>query len=243
VTAPPAAPAGPPPRRRTARGDGGRLRTEILTAATELLDETGDEGAVTLRAVARRVGVSAPALYTHFDDRQEILLAVVRGAFAELAQVLATAGPPPDGPGTTTPAETDDADAAGGGGAARAAAHLRAVCGAYLAFAAERPQRYRVMFGGLWSAQGAVEEAALSAEEATALGRDALVVLVEALQACVDAGASTSAHAPTDAVALWVGLHGLAHQRAVAPGFPWPPGIDDRLVATLARLTAPAPAR
>jgi len=69
----PAISSSPPSSRRL-----GLLRAEVLTAATELLDESGDEGAVTLRAVARRVGVSAPAPCTRFDDRQEILLAVGR---------------------------------------------------------------------------------------------------------------------------------------------------------------------
>jgi hypothetical protein len=33
-----------------------------------------------------------------------------------------------------------------------------------------------------------------------------------------------------------VGLHGLAHQRALIPDFPWPPDITERLVTALAHL-------
>ena len=40
-------------------------------------------------------------------------------------------------------------------------------------------------------------------------------------------------------MALWLGLHGLAHQRAVLPHFPWPAGIADGLVERLALLDAP----
>jgi hypothetical protein len=40
-----------------------------------------------------------------------------------------------------------------------------------------------------------------------------------------------------DAVALWVGLHGLAHQQSVAASFPWPADIAERLITTLAHLT------
>ncbi|MEK8171797.1 hypothetical protein NKH77_27815 [Streptomyces sp. M19] len=40
--------------------EGGRLREEIIDAAAELLDETGDQHAVTLRSVARRVGIATP---------------------------------------------------------------------------------------------------------------------------------------------------------------------------------------
>ena len=39
------------------------------------------------------------------------------------------------------------------------------------------------------------------------------------------------------ATVLWVGLHGLAHQRLVAPGYPWPPDVEDRLVAALTGLS------
>jgi AcrR family transcriptional regulator len=202
-------------RTRNRRGEGARLRTDILAAAAELLDETGDEQAVTLRAVARRVGISAPSIYSHFADRQAILFALAQTAFAELTEQLSAAG-----------------------GGEDVVARLRAVCAAYLDFAATRPQRYRVMFGGLWNAAGAVAEAAITAEEATTLGRPALLVLTDALAGCVAAGRSTSTDPGADAVALWLGLHGLAHQRAVAPAFPWPAGITRRLIDPLAHLTS-----
>ena len=35
----------------------------------------------------------------------------------------------------------------------------------------------------------------------------------------------------------WLGLHGLARQRAVAPNFVWPPDIAERVVTALAHLT------
>ncbi|GAA2848573.1 TetR family transcriptional regulator [Actinoplanes cyaneus] len=210
------------PRARNRRGEGGRLRAEIVTAAAELLDESGNEQAVTLRAVARRIGISAPSIYAHFPDRQAILLAVVQDAFAELTEALrATTG---TGNGT---------DSTGEG----AVAGLRAACTAYLDFAATRPQRYRVMFGGLWNGGVAVDDAAVSAAEVTELGQEALAVLVDALDACVAAGGSASTDTPADAIALWLGLHGLAHQRSVAPAFPWPADIAERLIASLARLT------
>jgi AcrR family transcriptional regulator len=208
-------PAATGPRERNRRGQGGRLRADIVTAAAELLDEAGNEQAVTLRAVARRIGIAAPSIYAHFPDRQAIMLAVVQDAFAELTEALRA----------TTDAETGT-DSAGGEGAV---ARLHAACAAYLDFAATRPQRYRVMFGGLWNGGAAVDNAEVSAAEVTELGQEALAVLVAALDACVAAGSSTSA--------LWLGLHGLAHQRSVAAGFPWPADIAERLIASLAHLT------
>src|SRR5258706_280445 len=64
----------------------------------------------------------------------------------------------------------------------------------------------------------------------------ALPVRAGSLAACVEAGRSTSTGPYADAVALWLGLHGLAHQRALATSFPWPNDITDRLIDPLARL-------
>jgi AcrR family transcriptional regulator len=205
----------PRPRERNRRGEGGRLRADIVAAATALLDETGAEQSVTLRAVARRAGITAPAIYGHFADREAILLAVVQQAFAELGDALAGADGSPGGP----------------------AAQLRAVAEAYLDFAATRPQRYRVMFGGVWNAGAALESASVTPADLYELGQDALAVLLDALRACVAAGCSTSDDPAADAVALWLGLHGLAHQRAVTAAFPWPADIAARLVDSLAHLT------
>ncbi len=187
---------------------------DILRGAAELLD-AGQEQAVTLRAVARQVGIAAPSIYRHFPDRESILLAVVEQAFAELTEQLQAAQ-----------------SAAGSGPVAR----LEAVCAAYLDFAQRRPQHYHVMFGGVWDATDAVRAGAVSHTDAVALGQDALTVIVEALQGCADVGASASTDPVGDAVALWVALHGLAHQRAVIPRFPWPAGIADRVVQRLAQL-------
>jgi AcrR family transcriptional regulator len=101
---------------RNRRGEGGRLREEIIAAATTLLERTGSEDSITLRGVAREAGVAAPSIYAHFADRDEIVNAVVARAFAELDEALAGAG------------------------------GLRGLCEAYLTFAAERPHRYRVAF-------------------------------------------------------------------------------------------------
>jgi AcrR family transcriptional regulator len=204
----------PGPRERNRRGEGGRLRAEILRAATELLDEAGTEQAVTLRAVARRAGITAPAIYGHFANREAILLAVVQDAFAELGDALHALDGSPGGP----------------------AEHLRAVCAAYLDFAATRPQRYRVMFDGLWNAGAALESATVTPQEVLELGQDALSVLMTALSGCVEAGLSTSDDVAADTVGLWLGLHGLAHQRAVTAAFPWPADIAARLVDALAHL-------
>lgn len=63
-------------RTRARPGEGQLLREEILLAAAALLDEAGDESALTLRAVAARTGVSTPAVYRHFEDKSALIAAV-----------------------------------------------------------------------------------------------------------------------------------------------------------------------
>jgi AcrR family transcriptional regulator len=203
------------PRSRNRRGEGALLRTDIQAAAADLLAETGNEQAVTLRAVARRIGISAPSIYRHFADRHAILLAIAADAFTELANQLGE---------RTAAAEPDPV------------AMLRAGCRAYLDFAVTQPQLYKIMFGGLWSTSEGIQAESFTMAEVTALGQDALRVLIGSLAACVEAGASTSTDPAADAVALWLGLHGLAHQRTVAPAFPWPPDIVERIITALAHL-------
>ncbi|MFD0416640.1 TetR/AcrR family transcriptional regulator [Streptomyces sp. NPDC127108] len=201
-------------RARNRRGEGGRLRAEIIDAASDLLDETGDQHAVTLRSVARRVGVSTPSIYRHFPDHAAVMLAVVQRQFAGLERLLRAA-----------------VEQAGDDPRQR----LLAVCDTYLDFARHHPSRYRTMFGGLWTPSPA--DSSLTETDRVMLGASSMAVLVDALGDCATVGAVTSTDVPTDATALWVGLHGLAHQRVVTPSFHCPQHITERVITSLARLT------
>lgn len=200
-----------PTRTRNRRGEGARLRDEIVAAAAALLDETGDEKAITLRSVARQVGIAAPSIYRHFPDQPAIMLAVVRQAFTELEAQLRTA-------------LVADAPRA----------RLHAVCTAYLDFAQNHPERYRTMFGGLW--MPTLGDSSITEADVTSLGDACLALLRETLIECVAAGASTSTDPEADTIALWLGLHGLAHQRAVTINLPGPPDLADRMITALAHL-------
>ncbi|MEU3647971.1 TetR/AcrR family transcriptional regulator [Lentzea sp. NPDC034063] len=202
------------PRRRNRRGEGGKLREEIITAAVALLDEGGDERAVTLRSVARKAGIAAPSIYPHFADQPSIMLAVVQQEMDKLTAVLREAN-----------------DNAGPDARAR----LFAIGHAYLDFAQAHPQRYRIMFGGLWTPS--VEDTSITDADLDSLGVAAFTLLVEVLGACVEQGiAHGSDDLFGDAVALWLGLHGLAHQRAVVRKMPGPADVGDRLIRALAHL-------
>ncbi|WP_218164448.1 TetR/AcrR family transcriptional regulator [Lentzea waywayandensis] len=202
------------PRRRNRRGEGGKLRDEIIAAALALLDEGGDERAVTLRSVARKAGIAAPSIYAHFADQPSIMLAVVQQEMDTLTAALREAN--------------DNADP-------DARTRLFAVGNAYLDFAQVHPQRYRIMFGGLWTPS--VDDTSITDADLDSLGVAAFTLLVEVLGACIEEGiAHGSDDLYGDAVALWLGLHGLAHQRAVVRKMPGPADVGDRLIRALAHL-------
>jgi AcrR family transcriptional regulator len=72
--------------------------TAILRAAAVLIAERGYHGA-SMRDLARAVGLQMASLYHHFGSKQELLVAIMREAMADLGAVVeaavAEAGPDP----------------------------------------------------------------------------------------------------------------------------------------------------
>ena len=99
-------------------------RHDLIVATARDLAEAEGWDAVTTRRLAQLVEYSQPVLYSHFDGKDAIVRAVAIEGFADLAAQLQHARSGADEPGLA----------------------LRAVCGAYLAFAAERPALYEAMF-------------------------------------------------------------------------------------------------
>ena len=79
--------AGPLSRRDRVRADTVR---EIKTTARRVLVEQGEEG-LALRAVAREMGMTAPALYRYFDSREDLVEHIVADLYTELAEQLEAA--------------------------------------------------------------------------------------------------------------------------------------------------------
>ncbi len=67
-------------------------RARILDAAYALLDEAGLD-AITMRALAARLGVQAPALYWHIHDKADLMALLARDIYAG-ARPTAEAGTP-----------------------------------------------------------------------------------------------------------------------------------------------------
>ena len=112
-------------RERNPRGQGERLRADLLDATVDLIAETGSVEGVSLRAAAKRAGVSPMAVYNHFEDKGALLEAAVEHCWNEFQAVIAAAMDEPE-PST----------------------RLRAAGDAYVRFALERPGQYAVMFSG-----------------------------------------------------------------------------------------------
>lgn len=75
-------------RGRNPRGGGTQLRAEIIAAAGRLLEELGDDQALSLRAVARELGIAATSVYLHFADRDALVLAVLQRGQEDLTAAV-----------------------------------------------------------------------------------------------------------------------------------------------------------
>jgi AcrR family transcriptional regulator len=73
-------------RRPNARGQGRQLREEIVTAATDMLADLGDDEALSMRAVARAVSIAATSVYLHFPDRDTLVLACLQRCHGQLVE-------------------------------------------------------------------------------------------------------------------------------------------------------------
>jgi AcrR family transcriptional regulator len=216
------APAAPPRRQRNARGQGARLTEDIVTGALALIERSGSDEAVTLRAVAREIGISAPSIYAHFADRDAIVMAVVLRVFDELAGAI------------------EQGSAAAGQDPVE---RLVAGCEAYVGYGLAHPARYGVLFSGPHGTpQDYCAPVPLGPEGRPVLefGAEAFALLVRGIEACAAAGASASTDVMADSTAVWVALHGAVTLRSSLPGFPWPePATFVRhLVLSLARITS-----
>jgi AcrR family transcriptional regulator len=94
--------AHPPSRRDRLRA---ATTEEIIQTARRLLVSSGPE-AVTLRAIAREIGMTAPGLYRYFDSHEELLRHVCAGIFTELGtgirEAIDAAAAPPEAPDPMT---------------------------------------------------------------------------------------------------------------------------------------------
>jgi AcrR family transcriptional regulator len=196
----------PARRLRARRGEGGQLRAELVAATERLLAKTGDEEAVSIRAIADAVGVTPPAIYLHFPDKDALIFEVCTARFADLDRAVEDAAG-----GIDDPLEA-----------------LVARGRAYVRFGIEHPEQYRVLF----VRRGARRK--LGAEELRTTA--AFGNLVAAVERCQHAGVLPAGVDPiVIAMELWAVAHGIASLLIGVHGFPWPDDFADRVLSTYVR--------
>jgi len=171
-----------PARKPSGRYHHGDLRQALLDAAATVVERDGVEP-LSLRELARGLGVSHAAPAHHFADRAALLAALATDGFGRFAAALGEAAESVPGP----------------------LERLEAVGRAYVRFALEHPGRFRVMFG---REQAAASPPLPTAGEGGAAWQILLRTVREALVAT--RGAPAAAEAEGVAFACWAAVHGAA---------------------------------
>ena len=183
----------PPTRQRNKRGQGELLRNDLIATSIAMIE---NNERLSLRSVARRVGIATTSIYLHFPDLDHLLAAVVDRSFIELAATAAEAGK-----NASNPAD-----------------ELRKRCRAYTHFGLDHPRLYQVMF------QADLPLATIGADPTQTPGRRAFQNLVAAVDRCLQAGPARLDEDPFRLASLiWTAEHGIVLARIARPTFPWPP--------------------
>jgi AcrR family transcriptional regulator len=98
-------------------------REKILAGTLKIMESTESADAVTMRGVATSVGMTAMAIYKHFQNREALLRAVTAAEYPRIASYFERANAKKNVPG------------------------LRGMLG-YLDYALDHPQLFRYMFSG-----------------------------------------------------------------------------------------------
>jgi AcrR family transcriptional regulator len=177
-----------------------------------MLIEEGFESVVTLRGVARRIGIAPQSIYAHFAGPDEILQAVTVETFAELGTFIAAAKV-----GVETPRE-----------------QLLAGCRAYMRFGLENPNLYGLLFRRNRLLRG--EKAGPDARDPD---QGPFASLMDGIRLCIADGSSSATSVLSTAVQMWAAMHGLVLLRGGGYQFPWPDltETETELIISIARLT------
>jgi len=184
-----------PARQRNPRGQGERLRDDIIEAASRLLADPAAPP-LTLRAVAREVGVAATSVYLHFDNIESLVLAVADRRFGELVRIQEEARDERSGPWQ----------------------RVRDGALAYCEFGLAHPGHYQVMFTNPLPLPESVTPEQMP-------GWKPFKQLIDTVAECIGAGPDDP-EAFFTAHLIWQQLHGIVSLRISRPRFPWPPLAD-----------------
>ncbi len=161
----------------------GNLKEALLQTALEIIDSEGLD-TITLRDLTQRLGTSRSAVYRHFTSKEVLILGVIEKGYEQL-NLLFT---PIFQDRTHTVVERFDA-----------------MGRAYLNFAIEHPNLYRLLFGEMYRKER--EEICDYKDETLATGLYALIgLLIEAQEE----GIIVCENPIVQAATVWASIHGLA---------------------------------
>ncbi|MFD7411602.1 TetR/AcrR family transcriptional regulator [Kitasatospora purpeofusca] len=171
------------------------LRARLVAAGVELLALEGVH-ALTLREIARQAGVSHGAPRRYFATHAELLAAIAGHGFGELATALGLDAPPPVSVSVSA-------------SAAAARHRLDELARGYLAFAAEQPGMFELMFR-----HDVLEGSGAELRRTSLPLFEAVTRLVAAIRPSTGERDEDGPPPTVVAAALWANLHGLAQLRA-----------------------------
>ena len=160
----------------------GNLKEALISAGLEILSEQGIEG-LSLRNVAKKIGVSHTASYNHFPDKQALLAAISTAGHEQLHQIL-----------LDTFEKTK-----------HSTSHvISAIAGAYLQFALDNPAIFKLMFSG------ALEEEKAHPEYVE-ISMKNISLLEEIIFFCQNKGQLMEGRVEIVAIKLWSSVHGFTN--------------------------------
>ena len=160
----------------------GNLKEALIAAGLEILSEHGLEG-LSLRNVAKKIGVSHTAPYNHFPDKQALLAAISTAGHEQLHQILLDIF---EKSKDTSPNI------------------ILEIAWAYLQFALEYPDKFKLMFSGALEEEG-------DHPEYIEISRKSIALFEEIIVYCQNKGQLPAGEVDIIAIRIWSLVHGFTY--------------------------------
>ena len=156
----------------------GDLKNALIKAGVEILESEG-LGELSLRKVAKQAGVSHAAPYSHFADKQALIAAISTEGYKQLYNQIES----------VIKLHWEDPETL-----------LIETAWAYVQFALNAPDRFKLMFSGVLEKEYA---------EFVEISQENFSQLLKVVEACQQTGVLKSGSSDVVAVSVWSTVHGF----------------------------------